>query len=172
MALNEVHANIEENLPTLKRYALSLVRDPTQAEDLVQECAAKALAKAHLYTPNTNLRAWLYTILHNQFVTDCRRQSTTPSGVDPDMGSKTPAVTANQSFSYMIGTVEQAIAKLPSDQATILWLAGIEGWSYREISGRLGLPVGTVKSRCSRAREALQSILHEQDPAHLRPDPL
>lgn len=161
----EVASQLVENLPHLRRYALALSRNPAAADDLVQECAGRALTKAHLYKPNTNLRAWLFTILHNLHVSECRRQAKQPSMGDPDAAMSKLTVGESQSYSSMWRKVRGAMARLPDDQAAVLTMIGVEGRSYQEVSEKLDLPVGTVKSRCFRAREALQRDLGEARPA-------
>ena len=136
--MNEVAQQIEEYVPALQRYALALCRNASAADDLVQECVVRGLTKAHLYKPGTNLRAWLFTIMHNLHVSEIRR-----------------------SGKWMLRAVKKAMMALPTQQRTVLYSVGVEGKSYEEVSEEFDIPVGTVKSRCFRARETLQKDLRD-----------
>ena len=84
--MNEVAQQIEEYVPALQRYALSLCRNATAADDLVQECVVRGLTKAHLYKPGTNLRAWLFTIMRNRFISECRKPKPVAGSHEIDSG--------------------------------------------------------------------------------------
>jgi RNA polymerase sigma-70 factor (ECF subfamily) len=159
--MNEVARKIEEHVPALQRYALSLARNPIAADDLVQECVVRALTKARLYKPGTNLRAWLFTILHNLHVSEARRAGKWKQPADPEAALATLSVPASQPESVMLRAVNKAMMALPDQQRLILLCVGVEGKSYEEVSEEFGIPVGTVKSRCFRARAALQKDLNK-----------
>jgi RNA polymerase sigma-70 factor (ECF subfamily) len=165
--MNEVAAGIEEQLPYLRRYAMALTHNPAAADDLVQECAARSLAKSHLYRANTNLRAWLLTILHNLHISEYRRQSRMPVPADPEAALAKLSVRPGQPAAMMIRAVREAMKVLPAEQAAVLMMIGVEGRSYKEVAEQLGLPIGTVKTRCFRARTALQHALGDDRPAML-----
>lgn len=154
--MNEVETRIEEHIPALQRYALSLTRNAAEAENLVQECAVRALSKARLYQPGTNLRAWLFTILRNLHISEKRYTAKWPRAADPELALQNLSVPAAQPASSMLRSVTEAIATLPDPQRRILISVGIEGKTYEEVSDEFGIPIGTVKSRCSRARKALE----------------
>lgn len=163
--MNQVAQDIEIHIPALKRYAYVLARNQTAAEDLVQECAVRALTKAHFYKPDTNLRAWLFTILHNLHISEIRRQGKWKEAADPDMELASLSEPAPQTHAVMLRSLEDAMARLPANQQDSLYLVGVEGQSYREASNEMRIPVGTVKSRCSRARVGLRRAL-DLDTSH------
>ena len=158
--MNEVRKHIEEHVPALQRYALSLVRNPVAAEDLVQECVVRALTKAKLYKAGSNLRAWLFTILHNLHISEARRRGKWKQPADPEATLAKLSTPAAQHPSLMLRSVRKSMMALPDDQRAILYSVGVEGKSYDEVSDEFEIPVGTVKSRCFRAREALQKELN------------
>lgn len=158
--MNEVAQQIEEYVPALQRYALALCRNATAADDLVQECVVRGLTKAHLYNPGTNLRAWLFTIMHNLHVSDVRRNGKWKQPADPEAALNDLSVTASQPSTVMLRAVKNAMMALPDQQRLVLYSVGVEGKSYEEVSDEFDIPVGTVKSRCFRAREALQRDLN------------
>jgi RNA polymerase sigma-70 factor, ECF subfamily len=154
---------VEEQLPRLRRYALALLRDPDKADDLVQDTVLRALEKKHLYQPDTNLRAWLFTLLHNQHVNRVRqlvRQGPTVN-ID-DIQAPAPAT---QMRRLELNDLDRAVARLPHDQRTVLLLIGLEGMKYDEVADILGVPVGTVRSRLSRARADLRVMLSAEQGA-------
>jgi RNA polymerase sigma factor (sigma-70 family) len=157
--MNQVAEQIETHIPALKRYACALAHNSMAADDLVQECVVRALTKARLYKPGTNLRAWLFTILHNLYISDVRRNGKWKEAPDPEAALNSLSVPASQTHSVMLRSVRKAMARLPNQQQMILYRIGVEGKSYNEVSDELGIPVGTVKSRCSRARMGLQRML-------------
>jgi RNA polymerase sigma-70 factor (ECF subfamily) len=159
--MSQIAQLLEPQMPGLRRYARTLTRDPSGAEDLVQSCLVRALAKEHLWEPGTDLRAWLFTILHNQHVNEVRRlirEGLVVSVEDVHLAAL-PTVGA----SLELGDVEQAIAALPEEQREVILLAGREGMRYEEIAETLGVPVGTVRSRLSRARARLREYFCECD---------
>lgn len=157
--MNDVRKDLERHLPALQRYAMSLACDPALAQDLVQECAMRALTKANLYKPGTNLRAWLFTILHNLHITEIRRTSRWRGAPDPDAEIAKLAVPAAQPWATMLCDAGKAISELPTQQRRLLMSIGVEGKSYDEASSEMKIPLGTVKSGYSRARKALAEKL-------------
>src|SRR5271170_7923868 len=117
----ELYRNIEAEIPRLRRYARALTRDPAAADDLVQDCLARALGKLHLWQQGTDLRAWLFTILHNQYVNQVRRaiREGTPVG----LSETGPMLTqAPQGKRLELRDLERAIAKLPQEQRAVILL--------------------------------------------------
>jgi RNA polymerase sigma-70 factor (ECF subfamily) len=154
-----IYQDIEAAIPHLRRYARALVREVATADDLVQECLARALAKQHLWQEGTNLRAWLVTILHNLYVNEIRRNVRT--GTTVELSDAEPALSrpADQEKCLELRDLERALARLPEGQRALIVLVGLEGMSYQEAATMLGMPVGTVRSRVSRARCALRRIM-------------
>ena len=132
----------------LLRFALHLTRDKPSAEDLVQETLLKAWRSFHQFKDGTSVRAWLYRIMVNAFHEQARKIRSMPIPVEP----KIPA---------MIERLEmnQALDALPLEHRTVLLLGVVEGFTCREVAEILSVPIGTVMSRLSRARQALREKL-------------
>lgn len=150
---------LEHEIPRLRRYARALTRDATRADDLVQSCLLRALAKSHLWQPGTDLRAWLFTILHNQHVNDVRRA--VREGINIPVEDMAPLLTvpSTQGAALQLRDLDRAMAKLPEEQCQVLLLVGLEGMRYEEVAAVLDVPVGTVRSRLSRGRDMLRHLL-------------
>jgi RNA polymerase sigma-70 factor (ECF subfamily) len=155
----EIHGRIEAEIPRLRRYARSLTRDVAAADDLVQDCLARALGKLHLWQEGTDLRAWLFTILHNQYVNQVRRA--VREGTVVGLSETEPMLTRapHQGKRLELRDLERAMAKLPEEQRSVILLVGLEGMRYEEVAKVLDVPVGTVRSRLSRGREALRRLM-------------
>ncbi len=149
---------IVDLIPRLRRYARALVGDRSAADDLVQDTLERAWAKFHLYRGGTDLRAWLFTVMHNVHVNRVRAQRPTDAITDdlPEMAQR-----AAQGDSLMVRDMDRALAKLPEEQREVLLLVALEDMSYEEAARALGIPVGTVMSRLSRARERLRATMLE-----------
>jgi RNA polymerase sigma-70 factor (ECF subfamily) len=160
--MNDFARLLEEQIPRLRRYARALTRDVTRADDLVQSCLVRAIAKQHLWERGTNLRAWLFTILHNQHVNDVRRGAREGTTVEleeaPQLTVESNAITALE-----LRDLEKAIAKLSSEQREVILLVGLEGMAYEEVATVLQVPVGTVRSRLSRGRDQLRRLMGAEE---------
>jgi RNA polymerase sigma factor (sigma-70 family) len=156
---------LEIEIPRLRRYARALTRDVSRADDLVQSCLTRAIAKQHLWQPGTDLRAWLFTILHNQHVNDVRRS--VREGVCVPVEDMAPVLTvqSNATAVLQLRDLEGAIAKLPQEQRQVILLVGLEGMRYEEVADILGVPVGTVRSRLSRGRDQLRRLMDMENEA-------
>ena len=149
-------------IPRLRRYARALVGDRAAADDLVQDTLERAWAKLHLYRRGTDLRAWLFTVMHNVHVN--RVRATRPMDMlDDEMPelAQSPA----QGDGLLVRDLERAIARLPAEQRAVLLLVTLEDMSYEEVARALAIPVGTVMSRLSRAREKLRLMMLGQSAA-------
>jgi RNA polymerase sigma-70 factor, ECF subfamily len=155
----DTYSEIEAEIPRLRRYARALTRDVAAADDLVQDCLARALSKLHLWQQGTDLRAWLFTILHNQYVNYVRRS--VREGAPIGLSDNEPLLTRSpqQGQRLELRDLERAIAKLPDEQQSAILLVGLEGMRYEEVAAVLGVPVGTIRSRLSRGREALRKLV-------------
>jgi RNA polymerase sigma-70 factor, ECF subfamily len=151
---------LETEIPKLRRYARALTRDPVRADDLVQNCLVRAIAKQHLWQPGTNLRAWLFAILHNQHVNDVRRSVRDGDAVPVDQVAPTLATVSDPTAALQIRDLERAMAALPLGQRQVILLVGLEGMRYEEVAAILRVPVGTVRSRLSRGRETLRRLMN------------
>ena len=146
-------------IPRLRRYARALAGDRASADDLVQDTLERAWAKLHLYRRGTDLRAWLFTVMHNVHVNKVRSaRSTDP--LDDEMPEL--AQRAAQSDALVVRDLDRAIARLPAEQRAVLLLVTLEEMSYEQVARTLGIPIGTVMSRLSRAREKLRSMMTGQ----------
>jgi len=150
---------VEAEIPRLRRYARALTRDVSRADDLVQSCLTRAVAKQHLWQPGTDLRAWLFTILHNQHVNDVRRSVREENNVSIDDIAPVASVQAKAMDVLALRDLEAALAKLSSEQRQVILLVGLEGMAYEEVAAVLGVPVGTVRSRLSRGRDQLRALM-------------
>jgi RNA polymerase sigma-70 factor, ECF subfamily len=154
---------LETEIPRLRRYARALTRDVTRADDLVQSCLTRAVAKQHLWQPGTDLRAWLFTILHNQHVNDVRRAVREGVSVAVDDVAPVLTVGSNAIAALELRDLEAAIARLPQEQRQVILLVGLEGMRYEEVALILRVPVGTVRSRLSRGRDQLRRLMDMTD---------
>ena len=148
---------LEAEIPRLRRYARALTRDAVYADDLVQNCLTRAVAKQHLWQPGTDLRAWLFTILHNQHCNEVRRSVREGSSVELDQAP--PVLVRSNAIAVLeLRDLERAIKSLPEDQRKVVLLIGLEGMRYDRVAAILNVPVGTVRSRLARAREELRLL--------------
>jgi RNA polymerase sigma-70 factor, ECF subfamily len=150
---------LEPEIPRLRRYARALTRDLTSADDLVQSALVRAVTKQHLWQPGTNLRAWLFTILHNQHVNDVRRSVREGANVPIDDAVTVLTVEANAIAVLQLRDLEAALGMLAPEQRQVILLVGLEGISYEEVATILGIPIGTVRSRLSRGRDQLRMLM-------------
>jgi RNA polymerase sigma-70 factor, ECF subfamily len=150
---------IEAEIPRLRRYARALTRDVSRADDLIQNCLIRAVTKQHLWQPGTDLRAWLFTILHNQHVNDVRRAVREGTSVAVDEAISIMPVGPNALASLELRDLETALGKLAHEQRQVILLVGLEGMSYDEVASILEVPVGTVRSRLSRGRDQLRTLM-------------
>jgi RNA polymerase sigma-70 factor, ECF subfamily len=156
--MSEFHRLIEHQIPRLRRYARALTRNRERADDLVQDTLSRALAKEQFWQPGTNLRARLFTIMHNQNVNNVRLAVRESRMVDMEQLSPMPATTDSTASRQMF-ELERALAQLPLEQRQVILLVGLEGMSYEDAAGILSIPVGTVRSRLSRGRDILRELL-------------
>jgi RNA polymerase sigma-70 factor (ECF subfamily) len=155
----QFNRDIERLLPRLRQYAWVLTRDRNGADDLLQASIAHALEKRSYWAEGTDLRAWLFTIMHNLFVTDRRRVANSPVAVVADVGQWEVGCRSSQDERLAVRDLERALGQLPHDQRTIVLLAAMQGLSYKQIGDALDLPMGTVKSKLFRARETLRNLI-------------
>jgi len=157
--MSEFHRLVEGEIPRLRRYARALTRDAARADDLVQDTLERGIAKAHLWQAGTDIRAWLFTIMHNQYVNNVRRARREPSTVDVDLVASALVATTDPTASRRLNELDRAMGHLAKGQREVVLLVGLEGVSYDEAAQIIGIPIGTVRSRLARAREALRAEL-------------
>jgi RNA polymerase sigma-70 factor (ECF subfamily) len=161
--LSQFHRLIEQQIPRLRRYARALTRNRERADDLVQDTLGRALIKEQFWQPGTNLRAWLFTIMHNQNVNNIRRDIRDSAAVDIEEISAKLTATTDPTASRQMLELELALAQLHAEQRQVILLVGLEGMSYQDAAGILRIPVGTVRSRLSRGRDALRKLLDMEE---------
>ena len=151
---------IVEHIPRLRRYARALVGDRYVADDLVQDTLERAWNKFYLWRPGSDLRAWLFTIMHNVFVNQARRRR---YEIEQPM-EEPPAVAVRgmQAEQLELRDVDRALRALPGEQREVVLLVAVEQLTYEEVSRALEIPIGTVMSRLSRARERMRQQLGGQ----------
>jgi RNA polymerase sigma-70 factor, ECF subfamily len=150
-------------IPRLRRYARVLTGNPSRADDLVQDTLARAWDKRTLWQTGSDLRAWLFTIMHNVFVNQrtLARRDTRAVSIDADEDGGAVwqiPVRATQSDRIELAEVFLQIGRLPVEQREVLILAAVEELRYEEIATALAIPIGTVMSRLSRARDKLRRM--------------
>ena len=146
------------SIPSLRAFAVSLTQNADKADDLVQETLVKAWDKHESFQPGTNLKAWLFTILRNEFYSQMRKRGREVQDSDGIMTARL-AVHPAQHGQLDLKDFRGALEQLPEDQREAIILIGASGFSYEEAADICGCAVGTIKSRVSRARTRLQEIL-------------
>jgi RNA polymerase sigma-70 factor (ECF subfamily) len=153
--MDDIGQLIVAEIPRMRRYARALLRNRDRADDLVQDTILLALEKNHLYERGTNLRAWLLTMMHNQYVNAVRRSVRRGQIVVEELPLASPAP---QIISLELRDLKSAISLLPEEQRETVLLIGLEGMNYAEVAQICDVPIGTVRSRVSRAREELRRM--------------
>jgi RNA polymerase sigma-70 factor, ECF subfamily len=151
-----LYREIEVLMPRLRRFARALTHDTVAAEDLVQESLRRALGKIHLWQNGTDLRAWLFTILHHQHINETRRLARESGRVELSAGHQ--SVEPNQAQLLELRDLDRAIDQLPEQQRAAILLVCVEEMQYEEAASLLNLPIGTVRSRVSRGRATLRIL--------------
>lgn len=150
--------DILDYIPALRAYSRFLCKSVTDAEDLVQETLLRAIENAHRYQPGTNMRAWLFTIMRNRFLTNCQKAARERTG-SAECVSLTPQVNPDQEWHLQTGELRAALREMPIHYREAIILVGALGESYIETARILGCDIGTVKSRVNRARAILRKVL-------------
>jgi RNA polymerase sigma-70 factor, ECF subfamily len=165
----DFHNLIEHEIPRLRRYARALTRNADRADDLVQETLLRAIAKAHLWQAGTDIRAWLFTIMHNQYVNMVRIAMRGQATVAIEQMSSSLVATTDPTASCQLRELDRALACLPGEQREVILLVGLEGMSYEAAAQFLSVPIGTVRSRLSRGRDAVRRLLDLSEKADSTP---
>ena len=154
-------------LPRLRRYARAMLGDRAAADDLVQDTLERAWSRIAQWRAGSDLRAWLFGIMHNLRVDQLRRGSLPTHSLDDDACEVPTRPTQSDRLEVM--DLESALRQLPDDQREVLLLVALEEMSYAEIAAALAIPIGTVMSRLSRGRERLRQVMEgRQQAANLR----
>jgi RNA polymerase sigma-70 factor (ECF subfamily) len=154
--LKDAHS-IAAYIPQLRRYARALTGDRNAADDLVQDTLERAWKRFALWRPGSDLRAWLFTIMHNVFVNQVRAvpRNQPPQQVLPEI-----TIAAPQEDRLRLRDLNNALRELSPELREVVLLIGLEQMSYEQAAKVLGIPIGTVMSRLSRAREQLRTIIN------------
>src|SRR5512137_2273487 len=150
---------LEAAVPRLRRYARALTGSREAADDLTQDTLERAWGKRALWQSGTDLRAWMFTVMHNVFVNGTRRSRPMLSLDDLAIEDAGPAPATSVETGVVLAELARALSRLPEEQREVLLLVGLEQFSYAEASEVIGVPIGTVMSRLSRARERLRILM-------------
>lgn len=154
----EFTSRMNEVIPRLRRYARALTGERSAADDLVQDTLERAWTRLHLWSPGSDLRAWLFTIMHNVHVNQLRsRRAAATLPLDDDLPDA--PVRPSQSDLLEVRDIDAALRRLPLDQRAVLLLVALEQMTYQEVASTLEIPIGTVMSRLARARDRLRGLL-------------
>ncbi len=149
-----------EHIPRLRRYARALCSDRYAADDLVQDTLERALNKLHLWKPDSDMRAWLFSIMHSVFVNQWRSPR---REVEVNMAEQPEVIVPATPFDRIeLAEVEQALLGISAEQREVLLLVAVEQMSYADTAKALAIPIGTVMSRLSRARASVRARLSPQ----------
>jgi RNA polymerase sigma-70 factor (ECF subfamily) len=159
--------NVIGQLAALRRYARSLTRDEADAEDLVHDTLVRAYERRQTFRPDRGLKAWLLSVLHNAFIDGVRKRH-----AEGHRLARAAEITPRESppaqdHAVRLAQVRQAFMALPDEQRAALHLVALEGLSYQEAAGALGIPLGTLMSRLGRARAALRAM---DEPSAVSPE--
>ncbi len=163
----DIRDELMEHVPRLRRYARALINNRDLSDDLVQDTLERALSRTEKFKQGSDLRAWLFTIMHNVFINQVRKASSRAVHVSVDDESVAEgefAVSASQTHSLEMRDLDYALQRLPADQREVVLLVGLEEMSYTEVALALDIPVGTVMSRLSRGRERLRALMAGAQP--------
>ena len=153
-------APVVEHIPSLRRYARALTGDAWAADDLVQDTLERACDKWRLWTAGSNLRAWLFTLMHNLFANQVRRSaSRARAGLEVDLDDVSDELADPQAAPDVALDLQRCLMRLPEDQRAVLLLVTLEDMPYAEVAQVLQVPIGTVMSRLSRARSRLRDLM-------------
>ena len=157
--MSDFHSRLEEQIPRLRRYARALTRDVNRADDLVQDTLVRALAKQHLWQAGTNLRAWLFTLMHNQHVNDVRRSNREGGNIDVDDMASVLVANTDPTRRGNCTSWNGRSTGCRWNSASRSCSSVSKGCATTRPPSILGVPIGTVRSRLSRGREALRKLM-------------
>ncbi|MBJ7416976.1 MAG: sigma-70 family RNA polymerase sigma factor [Niveispirillum sp.] len=163
------HQQLTGHLTALRRYAFVLTRSADEAEDLLQDCLAKAVASAAQWRPGSDLKAWLFRILYTCHISQRRRQQVRQRSVtslEEEMAE--PAQPPDQLARLEAARVVAQLEALPEGQRQAILMVAVEDLKYQDAAKRLGIPIGTFMSRIARGREALRRALEGEERPALR----
>jgi len=170
VSTSSVLSQIEACVPALRRYAVGLLRSRDEADDLVHDCLVRALDKLHTRRDESDIRTWLFTILHNLFISQMRRRRLRPvpealDEVHESAHSQRPSQEDGLQWRDLLRDLD----RLPEEQRSVVLLVSVEDLSYAETAAVLGVPIGTVMSRLARGRERLRQLSSAEAGTDVRP---
>ncbi len=152
-------AALVQEMSHLRKFALRLCNSQAEAEDLLQSTLLRAIEKKHLFENGTDVFKWSSKIMFNLFVSDYRRRTKFETRYDPETFIERESVEASNETKVELAEVQEAMDRLSEDHRDVLIMVCIKGMQYQEVGEALNIPLGTVRSRLSRAREQLQALL-------------
>lgn len=157
-------AEIVACIPSLRRYARGLMSDSARADDLVQDTLERAWRRVSLWQKRADIRAWMFSIMHNYFIDGVRAKSRRP---EDSVGDDLPEIAqrASQCDGIEVRDLDRVLQRLPVEQREAMLLIAVEEMSYSEAAAVLGVPIGTVMSRLARGREKLRQELQGREPS-------
>ncbi len=160
------------HLPALRAFAISLTRNKSTADDMVQDTIVKAWTNIQKFKPGTNMRAWLFTILRNNFYSERRKMRREVADIDGEITASLAEKPAHDGR-LQLQDFKRAFDTLPVEQRETLILVGASGFSYEEAAEMCGVAIGTIKSRANRGRKRLSELMHigEDGPVELTDRP-
>lgn len=161
--------SIVTQIPGLRRYARALTGDAWAADDLVQDTLERACSKWHLWRAGSDLRAWLFTLMHNQFVSGYRRNRRQPENDALPLDGLPHEVPAPDSSTHLALDLQTCLNRLPVEQREALLLVALEGLAYEDVARVTGVPLGTVMSRVSRARSRMRECMGHDEHCNAQP---
>lgn len=164
--MGDLLTEIADQVPALRRYALALTQNHDQADDLVQDCLERAIRKHSLWRPSGKLKSWLFKIMINVNRNNRRKVVPIHNALPLEEVSDIMGEPSTQLDKIALKQTAKALEKLPEDQKVVLMLIVLENVSYQEASEILNIPIGTVMSRLSRARQNLTKLTEDQSQAH------
>jgi RNA polymerase sigma-70 factor (ECF subfamily) len=167
--MSQYNEQVVSYIPHLRRYARALMgNNVLAADDLVQDCLERALSRIHLWRRGSDLRAWLFTIMHNLYANNMRKISNAPQFVELEVEKNATVDHMRAEHELEIRDIHQAIKLLSPEQREVLLLVTLEGLQYQQVASILGVPEGTVMSKLSRARKNLRKIMQIEQPERLK----
>jgi RNA polymerase sigma-70 factor, ECF subfamily len=163
ISMDEFGKSVEAQIPRLRRYAQALTHNELHVDDLVHDCLVRALAKKDHWQQGTNLRAWLFTILHNEFINNMRRAASERvaiSETEPPLARE-----PNQEQKLELRDLHRALDRLPAEKRAVILLIGLGNPRYDAVAKILGVPIGTVGSRLYHGRKELRRLMGYEGPS-------